>query len=357
MSIAKPLMALGLGGCLFGLISTYVGGYTVGGIILLCSMTLIILGMLQIPTLSSYIFTIVIFMAATSALYFPFLYQNIYGFNMSSLIVPILMVIMFGMGTGMELKDFYGVIKMPQGVLVGMACQFSIMPLIGLALAHISLLSPEVAAGIILVGCSPSGLASNVMSYIAKANVALSITLTMCATLVAPILTPFLMKTFANQYVPIDFWSMFMSIIKIVFLPIIAGLLFNKIFNNYRSQLSHIMPRVSMIGIALVITIITAAGRDSLLDIGLILIVIVVIHNLLGYSLGYCVASLIGMDQASRRTIALEVGMQNSGLASGIAMEMGKIATMGLAPAVFGPFMNITGSTLASYWAGKTDKN
>ena len=149
---------------------------------------------------------------------------------------------------------------------------------------------------------------------------------------------------------------MFFSIIKIVILPVIAGLIFNYVFRKQKELMDKIMPLFSMAGIALVIAIITAAGRDSLLDIGLKLIVIVIIHNIIGYFMGYWTAKLAGLDEASTRTIALEVGMQNSGLASGIAMEMGKIATMGLAPAVFGPFMNITGSSLASFWAGKKKK-
>ncbi len=302
--------------------------------------------------MKKYAFTIVIFIAALSALIYPELYITVGTFELKQLIVPILMVIMFGMGTSMELKDFYNVLKMPKGVIVGLLCQFSIMPIIGYSLAALSGLGPEIAAGIILVGCSPSGLASNVMSYIAKANLALSLTLTMLATVIAPIMTPFLMKLLANQYVPIDFFSMFWSINKIVIFPVILGVIVNRIFKEQKELLDRYMPLLSMAGIALVITIITAAGRDALLDIGIKLIAIVILHNVIGYSLGYWIGKLAGLDLQSRRTIALEVGMQNAGLASGIAMEMNRIATMGLAPAVFGPFMNITGSSLASFWSG-----
>lgn len=335
-----------------GAIISYTHDAFFGGCGVLMSLATVIISMFFIKTLKPYIFTAIIFFAAISAMTFPSLYLQIGTYKLSQLIVPILMVIMFGMGTSMDIKDFYGVIAMPKGVIIGLLCQFTIMPLVGFGLASISGLGPEIAAGIVLVGCSPSGLASNVMSYIAKANLALSLTLTMLATLVAPIVTPFLMQTFAQQFVPIDFHSMFLSIVKIVILPVVAGLLFNKLFKKNDVLIQKVMPMLSMAGITLVITLITAAGRDALLDIGLKLIVIVILHNTLGYLLGYGAAKMAGMDLATRRTIALEVGMQNSGLASGIAMEMGKIATMGLAPAVFGPFMNITGSTLASYWAG-----
>lgn len=161
----------------------------------------------------------------------------------------------------------------------------------------------------------------------------------------------------AGEFVEVDVWKMVWDIIKIVIIPIGAGLVFNKFLSGKIKWLDAAMPLVSMIGIALIITIITAAGRDSLLNIGPILILLVVFHNMAGYTLGYWSAKLFRMDERDCRTLALEVGMQNAGLASGIAKEMGKIATVGLASAVFGPFMNITGSVLASYWHRKPPKD
>ncbi|MCG8332245.1 MAG: bile acid:sodium symporter family protein [Chitinophagales bacterium] len=301
-------------------------------------------------TTQPYVFTIFVFMAVAAAMYYPSIFLSIGGFDLKRLIIPILMVIMFGMGTNMSVQDFIGVIKMPRGVFIGLVCQFSIMPLLGFALANISGFSAEIAAGIILVGCSPSGLASNVMSYIAKANLALSLTLTMVATLLSPLITPFLMERLAGQLVPIDFLAMMWSITKIVFIPVVAGLLFNHLAHGRFRWLDKAMPMVSMSGIAIVIAIITAAGRDALLSIGLALIGVVLVHNLLGYTLGFWASRLLGLDKQSAQTIAFEVGMQNSGLASGIALEMGRLATMGLAPVLFSPFMNITGSSLAAYW-------
>jgi len=308
------------------------------------------------PMFKGLSFTVLIFAAVAAALYYPSFFTLVGGFDLKGLIVPLLIIIMFGMGCSMHFNDFIGVIKMPKGVMIGIICQFTIMPIVGYTLASFTNLSPEIQAGIILIGCSPSGLASNVMSFISKSNLALSLTLTAIATLLAPLLTPLLMKVLADQLVPIDFLGMLMSILKIVILPIILGLLFNHFFSGKFTWLDKAMPIVSMAGIAIIITIITAAGRDALLTIGLTLIVVVIIHNVLGYVLGYNLSRLLGLDQKSARTIAFEVGMQNGGLASGIALEMGRVATMGLAPAVFGPMMNITGSSLATWWQGKPVK-
>jgi BASS family bile acid:Na+ symporter len=171
--------------------------------------------------------------------------------------------------------------------------------------------------------------------------------------MLAPLMTPMLMKLYAGAFIEIDMLHMMWDIIKMVIIPIGAGLIFNKLFSGKAKWLDDAMPLVSMSGIAFIIVIITAAGRDSLLTIGPALIGLVLIHNLLGYTLGYFSGKLFKMSERDCRTIAIEVGMQNGGLASGIAKEMGKMATVGLAPAVFGPLMNITGSILASYWHRK----
>ncbi len=201
-----------------------------------------------------------------------------------------------------------------------------------------------------------SGVASNVMSYLAKANLALSITITSIATLLAPFVTPLLMKLMAGEFVEIDVLAMMWSIVQMIILPIGAGLLFNKILGGKAKWLDKALPITSMLAIGIIIIIITAAGRDNLLDIGGLLFLLVLIHNVFGYLLGYWYARLLKLTEQDCRTIALEVGMQNGGLAAGIANSLGKIATMGLAPAIFGPVMNITGSILASYWHKRTPK-
>jgi BASS family bile acid:Na+ symporter len=312
-------------------------------------------GVRGIPATRGFSYTIWIGAAVTVSLFYPEYFISIGSFELKNLIVPLLQIIMFGVGTAMSLKDFAGVIMMPKGVLVGMGCQFTVMPIIGYSLAKLFGFPPEVVAGVILVGSSPSGLASNVMSFIARANLALSVTMTAIATLLAPLITPALMKWLAGEFIPIDFWSMMWSIIKIVIIPVIAGLIFNRIAHGRAKWLDAAMPMVSMVGIGVIITIITAAGRDSLLNIGLLLILACFIHNVAGYGLGYSIARLLRFDERSCRTIALEVGMQNSGLASGIALQMGRVATVGLAAAVFGPLMNMTGSSLATWWRSKNN--
>lgn len=304
-------------------------------------------------TLRGSIFPIVILAAVCAALYFPQAFTKWGSFSLSSLIIPLMQVIMFGMGTAMRMSDFQEIVRRPSGVLIGVIGQFLIMPGIGFLLAYSSNLEPEIAAGIILVGCSPSGVASNVMAYLAKANVALSITLTACTTLLGPFITPLLMKTLAGTYIEINVPTMMFDMARIVLLPIAAGLLFNKFFSGKAVWLDRWMPLISMTGIALIIMVITAAGRDHLLQIGFLLILISIAHNGLGYLLGYGLARLLRQSVRDARTIAIEVGLQNAGLASAIAKGMGLVGTTGLAPGVFGPVMNISGSLLASYWHKK----
>ena len=365
-------------------------------------------------------YTVWIFTAVTASMYYPEYFTSFGSFQYKLLIVPLLQVIMFGMGSQMSLNDFSGVIKMPKGVIIGVGSQFFIMPLVALAISMIFNFPPEIAAGIILVGCVPSGLASNVMSYIARANLPLSVTITAISTLLSPFTTPFLMKMLGGQFIQVNFWSMMLDILNMIILPIVAGFIFN-LFNSGKEKsrtkliqlsiffiiilltnlvfikakqagfseflvamskslgwffflpaigalilrhflkgekkiMDKILSLLSMTGIAVIITIITASGRDSLLKVGALLLLTSLLHNVSGYSFGYGIAWLFKMPEKDRRTIALEVGMQNGGLASGLALQMGKIATVGLAPAIFGPLMNITGSALASWWRSKPPK-
>jgi bile acid:Na+ symporter, BASS family len=303
--------------------------------------------------MKNYIFTLCIIAAAILAMCFPSLFIEIGGLKLKGLIVPLLQIIMFGMGTTMSRKDFEAVVQSPKSVVVGLICQFTIMPLLGFSLATIFDFEPEIAAGVLLIGCSPSGLASNVMAYIAKANVALSITITTCATLLAPVLTPLLMKLLGGTFIEVDFVKMMTEILKIIILPIGVGLVVNQVFRKQAHFLNKFMPIVSMAGIALIICVITAAGRDSLLKVGMALVFCTLIHNVLGYLLGYWSAKALKLPEQDCRTVAIEVGLQNAGLASGIAITMNKAATLGLAPALFGPIMNTSGSLLASWWSRK----
>lgn len=305
----------------------------------------------------SFAFSIWIFASVSFAMFYPEWVTEVGGFDTAVLIVPLIQLIMFGMGTQLSLKDFTGVLKKPKGVLVGIVCQFTIMPIVGISIALSFGFPAEIAAGVVLIGSCPGGVASNVMAFIADSDLALSITLTAVATMVSPFMTPLLMDLLAGQFVPIDTVAMMMSILNMIIFPIVLGLLFNHFLHGKAKWLDDIMPIVSMVGIAVIITVITAAGRDSLVTIGIFLIFAAIIHNALGYLFGYWGGRLLGMDEKSCQTIALEVGMQNGGMASGLAAEMGKIATVGLAPAVFGPWMNISGSTLANWWRRESLKN
>lgn len=341
---------------LIALVLISMGNTSTSGPLLIGFFILLGIGFRGFKRLKGYTYTAMIFAGVTAAMFYPQYLTEYNGYSYSNLITPLIQIIMFGMGTSMSVNDFVGVAKMPKGVFIGLGSQITIMPLLGFILASFSGFAPEIAAGIILIGCSPSGLASNVMAFLAKANLALSITITAVATILAPFTTPLLMKLLAGTFIQIDVWDMMWSIVKMVIFPIGGGLLFNRFLSGKAKWLDDAMPLVSMIGIGIIITIITAAGRDSLLDIGGLLILLVLIHNLLGYNLGYWVSRLFRLGEEDCRTIALEVGMQNGGLASGLAKEMGKIATVGLAAAVFGPLMNITGSILASYWHRKPPK-
>ena len=304
-----------------------------------------------------YWYSVLILAVATVAMYFPQYFKTVGGKEASFFIPILLQAIMFGMGTELSLKDFAQVMRMPKGVIVGIVCHYTIMPLVGFAVAHLFNFPGEIAAGIILIGCCPSGLASNVMCYLAKANLALSVSVTTVSTLLAPFLTPLLMKLLGGSYIAIDLWAMVWDITKIVIIPIAAGLAFHYIVRGKVKWLDKAMPVISMVGIALVLLVITAAGRDNLLKVGGLLIVATFIHNMGGYFLGYWSARLLKFPERDCRTIALEVGMQNAGLASALAKGMGKIATVGLASVIFGTMMNVTGSSLASWWHNRTPED
>jgi BASS family bile acid:Na+ symporter len=297
-----------------------------------------------------YWYSVIILAVATIAMYYPDHFKSVGGKSASFFIPILLQVIMFGMGTELSLKDFAQVMRMPKGVFIGTTCHYIIMPLVGFAVARLFNFPGEIAAGIILIGCCPSGLASNVMCYLAKANLALSVSVTTISTLLAPFLTPLLMKLLGGSYIEIDLWAMVWDITKIVIIPIAAGLAFHYLVRGKVKWIDKVMPVISMVGIALVLLVITAAGRDNLLKIGGLLIVATFIHNITGYFLGYWSARLFKFPEKDCRTIALEVGMQNAGLASALAKGMGKIATVGLASVIFGTMMNVTGSSLASWW-------
>ncbi len=309
-----------------------------------------------IPLLRGLAFTVFILGVSTTALYYPALFTRINGFELAVLITPLVQLIMFGTGSSMGLKDFIELSKSPKSVIIGVLAQYIIMPSLGFLLARVTDFPTGISAGIVLLGCAPTSVTASLFAYLARANVALAITVTSLTTLLAPLLIPLLMKLFADGFIEIDVFGMMWGMIKMVLLPIGAGLLFNKLLSGRAKWLDAGMPYVSMFGVALIVAIIMAAGRDSVLNIGFTLLLVVLAHNLLGYLFGYLAARLCRLNERDARTIAIATGMQNAGLVSGIAKVMGKIGTVGLASAICGPLMGLTASVLASYWSGHASK-
>ena len=326
------------------------------GPFLIVSLATLSLGVKGFSGVKGLSFTLLILSVVAASLYYPAYFLTIGSFETAGLITPLIQVIMFGMGTSMGLNDFIALAKSPKAVLIGVGCQYTLMPGFAFGIAYFSGFSTEIAAGIILLGCAPTSVASPVMCYLAKANVALTITIVSVTTLIAPFIIPLLMKLLADGFIEIDLLAMMWSIVQIVLIPIGAGLLFNKFLSGKAAWLDKAMPYVSMGGIVLIVAIIMAAGQESLLNMGLLLVLAVLAHNLLGYLGGYWVARLFQLNEQDSRTISIATGMQNAGLVSGIAKTMGKIATVGLASAVCGPLMGFTSSVLASYWNSKESK-
>ena len=301
-------------------------------------------------------FTAWIFAFVAAAMFFPVLFIQWGGFKMTGLIVPLIQIIMFGMGTGMSVSDFANVVKMPRGVFVGVFLHFFVMPILGVTLTRVFGFQGEVAAGVILIGSCPAGVASNVINYLAGSNVPLSVTMTAASTMVSPFLTPFLMKVLAGAYVPIDFTHMMIEIFKLIIIPIGGGLLANKLLRGKAAILQKFLPLVSMGAICFIIAIITASSREKLLQVGALLIIAGILHNNLGYFFGYLLSRLLRLNVRDSRTVAIEVGMQNAGMATGLAINVLKSTDAGLAAAIFGPVMNISGSAVASVWRRRPAK-
>lgn len=306
--------------------------------------------------LKGFSYTTLIFAAVSLSMYYPDYFKSIGTFNLSLIIVPLLQLIMFGMGTELSLQDFTRIVQMPKGVIIGILCQYTIMPFVGFGVAHLFNFPPEIAAGIILVGCSPSGLASNVMCYLSKGNLALSVSVTAISTLVAPLITPLLLRWLGGSFITIALMDMVWEMVKMVVLPVAAGITVRYLLKGRAAWLNKVLPVTSMIGIVLILVIIIAKGRDALLQVGGLIILATFMHNTFGYFLGYWSARLMKFTERDSRTIALEVGMQNAGLASALASKISANPGVALAPAVFGPLMNITGSLLASWWHNRTPK-
>ncbi|KLT72570.1 sodium transporter [Neisseria arctica] len=263
-------------------------------------------------------------------------------------------IIMFGMGMTLSPADFKILGQHPKAVLIGVAAQFIIMPLVAYALAVGLDLPAEIAIGVILVGSCPGGTASNVITYLARGNVALSVAVTSVSTLLAPILTPAVFYLLANQWLEISATSMFVSILQIVLLPIVLGLLAHMLLKKQTEAANGLLPLVSVLSIVLIIGAIIGASKPKIIESGLLIFAVVVLHNGIGYLLGFLTAKLCKLPYDAQKTLSIEVGMQNSGL--GAALAAAYFTPLAAVPsALFSVWHNISGSLLASYWARKAD--
>ncbi|MCQ9300269.1 bile acid:sodium symporter family protein [Staphylococcus hyicus] len=270
--------------------------------------------------------------------------------------IPYLLgVVMLGMGLSIRLDDFKIVFKYPKPVIIGVVLQYTIMPLLAYLIVKLFHLSPEVAIGVLLVGCCPGGTSSNVISYLAKANVALSVAVTSVSTILSPFVTPSLMFLMAHQWMDVSFLSMFESVSKVVLIPIIAGLIIQRVFYKAAEKADDILPLVSVIAISIILGTVVASSKTLIIETGLLIFAVVILHNVLGYLIGYTLSALFKLTYEDKKTLSIEVGMQNSSLAASLAtVHFNPLAAV--PGAVFSFVHCITGPTLARYWSSQYDK-
>lgn len=273
------------------------------------------------------------------------------GFEPRQAIVPLVQLAMLGMGMKLTLADFRRVALMPQAVAIGVVCQFGIMPLTGFACGQVFGLPPEVATGLVLVGSCPAGVTSNVITYLARGNVALSVTMTACSTLLSPFATPAFMSLLADRSVPIDAVGMLLSIVWMILLPVAVGLAVNTLARPFARRCAAIVPAVAMISVCLIIVITVAVARDDLAACGAALVAAAVCHNAVGFALGYALARAARLGVGDARTVAIEVGIQNGGMATGLALDVLKSPAAALPAAVFGPWSALAAALLAAVWS------
>lgn len=263
-------------------------------------------------------------------------------------------IIMFGMGMTMTVNDFKGVLHSPKAVGIGVAAQFIVMPGLAFLLCKLFNLAPEIAIGVILVGCCPGGTASNVITYMAKGNTALSVACTSVSTLLAPLLTPAIFYLLASQWIEINALSMLSSILQVVLLPIVLGLIARAILKQNIEYYMPVMPLISVVAIVAIVAAIIAGSKGQILESGLLILGVVILHNGLGYLIGFWASRLFKLPYADSKAVAIEVGMQNSGLGVALAaVHFAASPITALPSAIFSLWHNISGPALATYWASR----
>ncbi len=277
-------------------------------------------------------------------------HPEVLGGNVS--INHLLMVVMFGMGLTMRQDDFIGVLRQPKAIAIGCAAQFVVMPLLAFMLSKLFALPAELAVGVMLVGTCPGGTSSNVMTYMARGDIALSVGMTTVSTLLAPILTPLLTWFYLRTNVHVDAVGMFLSIIQVVIVPISLGFLINHYFGRYTERVVSVLPIISVVAICIIVGYVIDANDEKLMSCGLLIIAVVMLHNLLGYTLGFLIGRMIGLPDSKRNAIAIEVGMQNSGLATSLATTAFPALPLATVPGVvFSVWHNLSGAIVANIMA------
>jgi BASS family bile acid:Na+ symporter len=280
----------------------------------------------------------------------------VYFADLRTLIVPTLGIIMFGMGVTLTTDDFKRVFLRPKDVGVGVITQYTVMPFIGFVLAKIFELDPLLAVGVVLVGSCPGGTSSNVMTYLARGDVAFSVTMTSVSTILSPIMLPFLMYTYAGEWINVPVLKLFISTVQIILLPVGLGVLLRILIKDKIKYVLPVLPSVSAAAIIFIVAVIVAANSASIASVGLLVAVIAIIHNTFGFLIGYRVARFFGMDVNRARAVSIEIGMQNSGLAVALANTyFGALAA--LPGAIFSVWMNISGSALAWWWRRSSNED
>lgn len=291
---------------------------------------------------------VLVLLAAVVALITPGTFSGI----KPTVINPMLGVIMFGMGMALQIKDFNIVFSHPKDVLIGCLAQFTVMPLLAWMLARIFSLDEALTIGVVLVGCCPGGTASNVITYLAKGDLALSVGMTAVSTLLAPLLTPLLVWFLVGKSVNVDVAGMLLSILWVVILPIVAGLVVKSVWTKFTERATAYLPAVSSLAIAFLVLVIISSNAQRLLMGGMIIILVVMLHNLCGLSLGWLIGRVLRLPDAKQRAISIEVGMQNSGLASSLATLHFATYPMATIPgAIFSVWHNISGAIVARLYA------
>ncbi len=291
---------------------------------------------------------LLVLLSAVAALTWP----SVFSQFKPTIISPLLGVIMFGMGLTLQASDFRIVFSRPKDVITGCVAQFTVMPLLAWLLARVFQLDDALTVGVVLVGCCPGGTASNVITYLAKGDLALSVGMTGVSTLLAPLLTPFLTWLLVGQHVDVDMVSMFLSILWVVILPIVAGLLFRSLLPKFTESAVAYLPALSSLAIAFIVAIIVSANSAKLMVGGWLIILVVMLHNLCGLLLGYGIARVLGLELKKRVAVSIEVGMQNSGLASSLATLHFASYPMATIPgALFSVWHNISGAVMAKVYS------